>query len=299
MFGRNRSNENPSRTVSGTTVSTVISSQPSFTLKSELPIERCNSRRIIRTKSKEDDLDSNYHSNTYKQPVRLSPSIRQNASIRITGQKNYDNMSQIDRLANGHGSTSLHYSHSSATNYTGVGKNLHSVLQDPCHPAHHNNVFEALHSDHLTNSEKKSRLISLLKKTQNKQRHWSTGLCNICGSGSEEENTKSNKFRHLLFQCLLGPIYQGCQAERMGEDFFTGCCMGSILGIPCTSDIPILSCFSNSAMIALRTKIRERHNIVGAIFEDWLLYICCLGSCASAQLYQELDELGYPESWLG
>lgn len=297
MFGRNRSNEIPSRTVSGNTVSTVISSQPSFNLKSELPIERCNSRKITRTRSREDDLESNYHqvqpniNNTYKQPVRLSPSVRQQASIRITGQKQYgDSMSQIGA----NGGSSLHYSPSVLTNYTGVGKNLQSVLHDPCHPAHHNNVFEALsiHSDHLSKSEKTARLISLLKKVQSKQRHWSTGLCNICDS-------ENNKSRHLLFQCILGPVYQGCQAERMGEDFFTGCCMGSLLGIPCTSDLPIISCFSNSAMIGLRTKIRERHNIVGAIFEDWLLYLCCLGSCASVQLYQELDELGYPESWLG
>lgn len=290
MFGRNKSNEIPSRTVSGNTVSTVISSQPSFNLKSELPIERCNSRKITRTRSREDDLESSYHSNTYKQPVRLSPSVRQQASIRIAsaGQE-----SQLGVGGPIHaGSSSLHYSPSVATNYTGIGKNIQSVLHDPCHPAHHNNVFEALSNDHLSKSEKSARLISLLKKVQSKQRHWSTGLCNICDS-------ESNKSRHLLFQCILGPVYQGCQAERMGEDFFTGCCMGSLLGIPCTSDLPIISCFSNSAMIGLRTKIRERHNIVGAIFEDWLLYLCCLGSCASVQLYQELDELGYPESWLG
>lgn len=294
MFGRNRSNEISSRTVSNNTVSTVISSQPSFNFKSELPIERCNSRKITRTRSREDDLESNYHlqnNNTYKQPVRLSPSVRQQASIRIAGHKG-DSLSQIGVGPTLAGSSSLHYSPSVLTNYTGIGKNIQNVLHDPCHPAHHNNVFESLASDHLTTSEKTSKLISLLKKVQSQQRHWSTGLCNICDS-------ESNKSRHLLLQCILGPVYQGCQAERMGEDFFTGCCMGSILGIPCTSDLPIISCFSNSAMIGLRTKIRERHNIVGAIFEDWLLYLCCFGSCASVQLYQELDELGYPESWLG
>lgn len=158
------------------------------------------------------------------------------------------------------------------------------LVTDFSHPANHNNVFETLHNNNLSKEEKQERLLSLLRKSQSKQRHWSTGLCHC----------QESKKRHLFWQCLLGPIYQGCQAERMGEDFFTGCCMGSLLGIP-------LSCipwFNSGAMVSLRTKIRERHNILGAIFEDWLIYLCCLGNCANSQLYRELDELGYPDSWL-
>lgn len=79
----------------------------------------------------------------------------------------------------------------------------------------------------------------------------------------------------------------------MGEDFFTGCCVGAFVGLPLTG----IGWIGNGALISLRSKIRERHNIMGAIFEDWLLYMCCLGSCASVQLYTELDELGYPDSW--
>ena len=198
--------------------------------------------------------------NSYKQPVRLTPSIRKTVAA-PTG---------VD-LGAGAASTSP----------TGP------VMSDPSHPAHHNNVFETLHSPHLSHTEKTNRLLSLLKKSQAKQRHWSTGLCNC--------TTNKSTSRHFLYQCLLGPIYQGCQAERMGEDFFTGCCMGSLAGLPCTA----LPWISNGAMISLRTKIRERHNILGAIFEDWLVYICCLGNCASVQLYNELDELGYPPAWLG
>ena len=187
-------------------------------------------------------------SNIYKQPVRLTPSIRK--PLNTIG------------ASIGHG----------------------PVMSDPTHPAHHNNVFETLHDPNLSPAEKSSRLVALLKKSQAKQRHWTTGLCEC----------QTSQKRHFLWQCLLGPIYQGCQAERMGEDFFTGCCMGSLAGLPCTG----LPWISNGAMISLRTKIRERHNILGAIFEDWLIYICCLGTCASVQLYRELDELGYPDAWL-
>ena len=194
----------------------------------------------------------------------------------------------------GQGQSSSHHSISSPykaplSNQNSIGAtSISKMIADPSHPCHHNNVFETLHNINLPKEEKTERLLNLLRKSQSKQRHWTTGLCNCCANKQQQ--------KHLCYQCFLGPIYQGCQAERMGEDFFTGCCMGSFLGLP-LSCVPWLN--GNGAMISLRTKIRERHNILGAIFEDWLIYLCCLGNCANVQLYRELDELGYPDSWLG
>jgi len=143
--------------------------------------------------------------------------------------------------------------------------------------------FDALSSNKLTIGQKRERLLAALHHNQKKLRPWKSGLCKC------HKNTK-----HCLLQLALGPIYQGCQAERVGEDFFTGCCMGSIFGLP----ISCLPCLGMSVMISIRSKVRERHNIVGAICDDWVLYLCCLGNCASCQLYRELDELGYPPSLL-
>lgn len=288
------------RTLSSQTTTTTISHQPSFSHeKTELPFGRRNTIRETYSHNTygdtnnniqniRDDREKNNHNNimnsnsilstnknTYKQPVRLSPSIR------TTQPSSINQHIGIDRHNSHNGHTNNH--NNTLTSKPSIRGNI--SLSDPNHPAHHNNVFESLNNENLSSNEKTSRLLMLLRKVQGKQRHWTTGLCN-CTSG---------KKRHLFWQCLLGPIYQGCQAERMGEDFFTGCCMGGLFGLPCTN----LPWLSNGAMISLRTKLRERHNIMGAIFEDWVLYMCCLGNCASVQLYRELDELGYPGSWLG
>jgi len=147
----------------------------------------------------------------------------------------------------------------------------------------HNNLLEMLHNDDLEPQQKRDRLTKLLHYNKNRSRHWQSGLCHCI----------QNK-RHCFLQLILGPIYQGCQAERMGENFFTGCCMGGFLGLPIISWIPCLTPFNS--MLSLRSKIRERHNIIGALCDDWWLYCCCMGSCANCQVYNELDQLGYPPS---
>ena len=213
----------------------------------------------------------------YAQVSRSRETVNSQANLTMYGHRKLSQAASKETLASAHGSQS--HGHGNAYKAPLSGQNsfgsssLNKMIADPTHPCHHNNIFEVLHELDLTKEEKTERLLSLLRKSQSKQRHWSTGLCNCCSSGRSK--------KHLLWQCLLGPIYQGCQAERMGEDFFTGCCMGSFLGLPVTC-LPFFN--GNGAMIALRSKVRERHNILGAIFEDWLIYICCLGTCANVQV---------------
>lgn len=268
----------PERTLSSQTTSTVVSCQPYSVSSEKCRLPSIQGGTLI-------SQSSVNQINQYKEPVGQQNSLNSlaggifNPSIGPGG-------GEIGTMTDGIGTMSISGGSHRPRTYGGLsGTDRQRIANDPTHPLHHNNVFEHLHNSSLSKEEKTDRLLTLLRKSQNKQRHWSTGLCD-CSSGDKY---------HLVWQCLLGPIYQGCQAERMGEDFFTGCCMGSFFGLP-LSCIPWLS---SGPMISLRAKLRERHNILGAIFEDWLLYVCCMGSCANTQLYRELDSLGYPDSWLG
>ena len=108
--------------------------------------------------------------------------------------------------------------------------------------------------------------------------------------------TTCKKRPHLFCQCLSGPLYQSIQAKRTtdpeenGKHAYFNYCLGSFLGLP----IGCLPWFGSGFVINLRQKIRERHNIAGSYVRDFVSSLFCMGNFMSAQLYREMDVLGYP-----
>lgn len=94
-------------------------------------------------------------------------------------------------------------------------------------------------------------------------RQWSVSLCDCFANP-----------KHCLCYFFFNPCYAGCQAARMDES----CCVGFCLG--------------SAGLLAMRAKLRGKHNIEGGICNDCCVGIFC-GPCLQCQTSVEMDRLGY------
>merc|ERR1711990_1348260 len=78
-----------------------------------------------------------------------------------------------------------------------------------------------------------------------KPRRWDTGLFACI-----------KNWKHCWCTLLCGFCYAGCRAKRMDES----CCVGTCLGC--------------AGLLAMRAKLRGKHNIEGGICDDMCTIIC-------------------------
>merc|ERR1712138_347280 len=99
------------------------------------------------------------------------------------------------------------------------------------------------------------------------KKDWDKTLCQsfCCGGG----------FSKWFCTAVCFEIYTGCQIKRADESFLLCLCPGA----------PIM---------ALRSKLRGKHNLSGDICGDAFALACCL-PCVACQTWAQMDAEGYPQ----
>ena len=99
--------------------------------------------------------------------------------------------------------------------------------------------------------------------TMSMPRVWRNGLCNCFGDCGT---------------CLCVTFFQPCFSANLATRFGECCCVGCTL----------------PGLVAMRTKVRTEHNIMGDIGDD-VCVTCCCTPCMLCQLSRELDAERYPK----